>query len=681
MIAVDNTNGTWQFSIDDGANWTSFGTPDSLNARLLASNTTTRVRFVSNANFNGTVNPGITFRASDQTSGVNGGTADISAPSSIGGTTAFSTTTETALITVSPVNDQPTADSQSVAANEDTALPVTLTGSDVETPSGSLIFNLTVQPLHGVLSGTGANRTYTPAANYNGPDSFKFSVTDTGDGSSPALTSAEATVSITVNAVNDAPSFTKGADQTANGPVPQTVTNWATNISAGPPDESGQTLTFLVSNNNNAIFSVQPSISPAGTLTYTPAYGFDGTATVTVKLQDNGGVALGGVDTSAPQTFTITVHALNNPPTLNALGNVIINEDAPLQTVNLSGITAGPIYESSQNLTVTAASNNTAVIPNPTVTYTSPNTTGSISFTPVPNANGSATITVTVKDDGGTANGGVDTFVRTFIVTVNAINDAPVNHVPGSQNAPLNGNLIFSAANSNLIFISDVDAGTDPLQVTLKATDGTLTLSGTSGLSFIAGDGTGDALMTFTGSIADINAALNGMSNLAFGSGVIEITTNDLGHNGAGGPLSDTDTIQVTVIDNLAPLILTIPGTDKAIAFESTSFVVDPFNLQGNTNFLADHRTRITLFALHAQLKPGETASAITAEADVSGTVVPLTVESVRTVPNFDWLTQIVVKFPDGFSTGGGGPHDAKIRIRLRGANSNQAVITIVPAP
>jgi hypothetical protein len=532
-----------------------------------------------------------------------------------------------------------------------------------------------------VLSGSGANRTYTPAANYNGPDSFKFSITDTGDGASPALTSAEATVSITVNAVNDAPSFTKGPDQTANGPVAQTVPNWATNISAGPPDESGQTLTFLVSNNNSAIFSVQPSISPAGTLFYTPAYGFDGVATVTVKLQDNGGVALGGVDTSAPQTFTITVHALNNPPTLNALGNVIINEDAPLQTVNLSGITAGPIYESSQNLTVTAASNNTAVIPNPTVTYTSPNTTGSISFTPVPNANGSAMITVTVKDDGGTANGGVDTFVRTFIVTVNAINDAPVNHVPGSQNAPLNGTLVFSAANSNLISISDVDAGTDPLQVTLKATDGTLTLSGTSGLSFIAGDGTGDALMTFTGSIADINAALNGMSNLAFGSGVIEITTNDLGHNGAGGPLTDIDTIQVTVIDNLAPLLLTADGSDRAIALDSVTLLRDPFALLADHNFSSDHRTRITLFALHAQLKPGETSSAITADADVSGTIIPLTVESVRTIPGFDWLTQVVVKFPDQFSTGGGGEVDARISIHLRGATSNQAVVTIVPVP
>src|SRR6185503_16625403 len=82
---------------------------------------------------------------------------------------------------------------------------------------------------------------------------------------------------------------------------------------------------------------------------------------------------------------TLTVHALNNQPTLNAIADLTINEDAPLQTVNLSGITPGPSFESGQTLT----------------------------------------ITVTVKDNGGTANGGVDTLVRTFLVTVNSVNDAP----------------------------------------------------------------------------------------------------------------------------------------------------------------------------------------------------------------------------------------------------------------
>ncbi|MEK6336042.1 MAG: Ig-like domain-containing protein [Acidobacteriota bacterium] len=792
VIAVDNTNGTWQFSIDNGTNWTAFGAPDALNARLLAANALTRVRFLPNLNFNGTVDPGLTFRAWDQTSGVNGNTADVSTN---GSTTAFSTATETASITVNPVNDNPTTTGiPAVSVNEDaadTVLDLRLSFNDVEDGAAGLVYTVQANTNPGLFTSVSINNandnlTLDYAPNANGVALITIRGTDTGG------LFVDTTFMVTVNAVNDAPSFTKGPDITIQDPTPQSFPNWATNISAGPPDESGQTLTFLVSNNANGLFATQPAISPTGTLTFTAQAGQDGVATVTVQLIDNGGTLNGGVDASAPQTFILTVHALNNPPTLDAIADLTINEDAPLQTVNLTGITPGPSFENNQTLTITAVSNNTALIPNPTVNYTNPNTTGSLSFTPVANINGSATITVTVKDTGGTANGGVDTFVRTFLVTVNSvndapsftkgpnqtvnedagaqtvnnwataispgpanesgqtvnfevtgntspglfsvapaisstgtltytpaanangtatitivlkdnggtanggvdtsapqtftitvnsINDAPVNNVPGPQNTTVNALLVFSAGTGNAISISDVDAGSDALQVTIKATDGTITLNGTAGLSFTVGDGTDDPLMTFTGSLTNINAALAGMKNLALGTGVITITTNDLGHNGTGGALTDVDTIQVTVADNLAPVILTIPGTDKAIAFDSVTLVTDPFHLMGSNNFTADHRTHITIFALHSQLRPGETFTAITAEADVAGTTIPLIVESVNGVPNFDWLTQIVIKFPDGFSTGGGGPHDAKIKITLRGQSSNQAVIIVVPAP
>ena len=75
--------------------------------------------------------------------------------------------------------------------------------------------------------------------------------------------------------------------------------------------------------------------------------------------------------------------SVNQPPTLNALSNVTINENAGLQTVNLSGISSGATNE-VQTLTVTAVSSKTGLIPNPTVNYTSPNTTGTLTFTPVP---------------------------------------------------------------------------------------------------------------------------------------------------------------------------------------------------------------------------------------------------------------------------------------------------------
>ena len=96
------------------------------------------------------------------------------------------------------INDEPTADAQSVTTAEDTSVAVTLSGSDVETLAANLVFTITQAPAHGSLSGSGANLTYIPAANYNGPDSFQYIVTDSGDGSAPALTSDAATVSINV---------------------------------------------------------------------------------------------------------------------------------------------------------------------------------------------------------------------------------------------------------------------------------------------------------------------------------------------------------------------------------------------------------------------------------------------------------------------------------------------------
>ena len=88
------------------------------------------------------------------------------------------------------------------------------------------------------------------------------------------------------------------------------TTTFATSISAGPANESSQVVSFTATNDNNALFSSQPAIAANGTLTFTPAGSGYGSATVTVIAQDNGGTANGGVDTSAAQTFTITVTPL-----------------------------------------------------------------------------------------------------------------------------------------------------------------------------------------------------------------------------------------------------------------------------------------------------------------------------------------------------------------------------------
>src|SRR5205085_8908702 len=118
-------------------------------------------------------------------------------------------------------------------------------------------------------------------------------------------------------------------------------------------------------------------------------------------------------------TFRVTVIPVNDPPTLAAVADVTINEDAGPQLVGLSGISAGG--GESQTLTVSVVSDKIGLIANPTVTYTSPAGTGSLSYSPVANASGTAQITVTVNDGGASNN----IVTRTFTVTVNAVNDPP----------------------------------------------------------------------------------------------------------------------------------------------------------------------------------------------------------------------------------------------------------------
>ena len=117
--------------------------------------------------------------------------------------------------------------------------------------------------------------TYTPATNQSGTASITLTLSD--DGGTPGTpgddaTSAPQTFTITVNAANNAPTFVVGPNQTANeDDGPQTVSPWATAIDDGDP-ESTQAVTFnITGNTDSSLFSAGPSVSPTGTLTYTPA--------------------------------------------------------------------------------------------------------------------------------------------------------------------------------------------------------------------------------------------------------------------------------------------------------------------------------------------------------------------------------------------------------------------------
>jgi hypothetical protein len=118
-----------------------------------------------------------------------------------------------------------------------------------------------------------------------------------------------------------------------------------------------------------------------------------------------------------------------------------------------------------------------------------------------------------VNDQGNSGLGGAKSASGSIALTIDAINDPPILSIASPiQTINEDTTRVFSSGNGNLISISDVDAGTGALQVTLTATNGTLTLSRITGLTFSTGDGTADAGMVFTGTLSAINAALAGMS-------------------------------------------------------------------------------------------------------------------------------------------------------------------------
>jgi large repetitive protein len=151
--------------------------------------------------------------------------------------------------------------------------------------------------------------TYAPAADASGFATVTVSAVDDGGTANGGVdTSAPAMFTVTVNPVNDAPTFVAGGNQLAVSLLgAQSVPGWATGISPGPANESAQSVGFVVTVDNPALFAVQPAVAADGTLTYTPNLLALGVATVTVRAVDTGGTADGGTDTSAPQTFTITI--------------------------------------------------------------------------------------------------------------------------------------------------------------------------------------------------------------------------------------------------------------------------------------------------------------------------------------------------------------------------------------
>jgi large repetitive protein len=216
---------------------------------------------------------------------------------------------------------------------------------------------------------------------------------------------------------NVAPSFTAGANPTVLEDASAQSVPWATNISPGPPSEASQNVSFTVSSDNPALFSTQPAMAPDGTLTYTPDADANGAATVTVTAHDDGGTAGGGVDTSAPSTFTLTVSPVNDSPRFTAGPNQSVVSLLGAQSVPgwATGISPGPANESSQTVTFTVTNNNPGLF----AVQPAVGANGTLTYTPTLLAVGSATVTVKAVDNGGTGSGGIDTSPpQTFTISI-----------------------------------------------------------------------------------------------------------------------------------------------------------------------------------------------------------------------------------------------------------------------
>jgi hypothetical protein len=228
-------------------------------------------------------------------------------------------------------------------------------------------------------------------------------------------------------AMNIAPSFTEGADLSVlEDSGPRLIADWATDISPGDVAEVGQSVTFEVQTDRPELFAALPTISPLGVLAFEPKADASGIATVSLQLVDDGGTANGGADRSSVETFTITITPVNDRPTFDATDPPAVDEDTGAHTVKFWALfepgaadelnQRGPIYE----VVGISRPEMFAVLPKVSKTL------GTLTYKLKPDAFGTTTIDVNVRDSGGAANGGVNTSaVQTFTLTVNGVNDPP----------------------------------------------------------------------------------------------------------------------------------------------------------------------------------------------------------------------------------------------------------------
>jgi VCBS repeat-containing protein len=607
------------------------------------------------------------------------------------------------------------------------------------TGDAAMTFTGTLANINAALNGL----RYTPGLNYNGSDTLQVTVNDQGNTGSGGAQSASGNVSLTVNPINDAPAVTLPPSQNIveDGPVIVFSNSNGNPVIVYDVDAGTGLLQVTLSVSIGKLTLAQTTgltfSSGDGTqdstmiftgtladinaaldgLRYLPAANYNGSDTLVVTVSDLGNTGAGGTQSTSGSTG-ISVSSENDAPTLTLPPAQSIDEDASLlfSAANGNAITIDDVDADAGQLQVTlsvasgvltlsqlaglafSAGDGTA---DATMTFTGTladinAALNGLRYAPGLDYNGSDTLAVLVNDQGNTGSGGALSASGNVSLTVNPINDAPLLSIPGNQTVNEDANLVFSGAGGNAITLTDVDAGSSPVQVTLTATNGVLTLGSFAGLTFTSGDGSGDATMTFTGTLAAINSALSG---LVFrgdahynGPAGIGLAVSDLGNTGAGGALTDSKTFAINVNPvNDAPT-LTTPGpqsvNEDGVLVFSSSNAISVSDVDADGGFI-----RITLTVGQGTLTLSQTTGLTfsvgdgTGDANMTftGTLADINValNGLRYAPglNYNGNDTLAVLVNDQGNTGSGGAQSASANIAITVSAVNDAPTLSVPGP
>ena len=461
ITGLDPGNGQWQYSTNGGTSWSAVGTVSDASALLLRS--TDKIRFVPNAIDGTTAN--FSYHAWDQTSGTTGTKVDTTIN---GGQTAFSTATGTASITVTPVNDAPVAAASTASGTEDVG-PITgqVTATDVDstTLTYAAVANSAVGGSVSVDSATG-NYSFTPAQDFNGTASFRFTAND------GSVNSAPATVTIAIAPVNDPPVAVADSGSTSQGVAV------LLDVLANDTDVDGDTLSIAgVGNASNGTVAIQ-----SGKVLYTPNSGYTGSDAFTYTASDgHGGTAIGNVSVNVTTTP-------NQPPVANA-----DSATTTQNTATVIDVLANDSDPDGGTLSLAGVGNAT----NGTVAIQS----GKVLYTPNNGYAGSDAFTYTLSDgQGGTAVGNVS-------VTVNTANQPPVATADSATTTQNNATLIDVLANDR-----DPDGGTLSIAGLTNATNGTVAIQSGKVLYTPNNGYTGSDAFTYTVSDGQGGTAVGNVS-------------------------------------------------------------------------------------------------------------------------------------------------------------------------